>query len=337
MKPLRLGMIGTGYMARKHLQVLAGHPLARLIKVCTTQRSLPVAEEFQRDYGFEGRTSRVEELLDDPELDLVFVCSPDNTHAHYAERLLEAGKHVFCEKPLAIELADFHRLRRAQEHSGKVLQVGMNCRYRDQYVRPYSLIQRGELGPLRFLRGTYLYNSVDRCKKREKEWWFDHPYETYFFLHGNGIHVIDLLQWIGGPVRSVFARASGFELGSDFKADTFSVSLAFESGALGELLISAGAFVPRDFSLEMWLDGGSIRDRQLFRRAGDNVDETPVILPVEQPILDLGMQYTELVRSIHEGAPMMNNLEEAYENYCIIHAIERSVREGQQVGVNPER
>lgn len=336
MEPLRVGMIGTGYMARKHLAVLSQHPLARLTTVCSTPRSHAVGEEFQRQFGFQRCTTRVEDLLEDAELDLVFVCSPDNTHAHYAGLLLESGKHVFCEKPLALELADFHRLRRAQESSGKVLQVGMNCRYRDQYHRPRSLVTQGELGPLRFVRGVYLYNSVERCRKREKEWWFEHPYETYFFLHGNGIHCVDLLQWIGGPVRSVFARASGFELGSDFKADTFSVSLLFESGALGELLVSAGAFVPRDFSLELWLDRGSIRDSRLFRRQGDNVDETPVVLPVEQPVLDLGLQYTDLVRSIREQAPMMNNLAEAYENYCIIHAIERSVREGQQVGVNPE-
>lgn len=336
MQPLRLGMIGTGYMARKHLAILSAHPLAQLAVVCCTERSQAVGDEFCREFGFSRRTTHVEELLEDPSLDLVFVCSPDNTHAHYAGLLLEAGKHVFCEKPLALELADFHRLRRAQEHSGKVLQVGMNCRYRDQFSRPQRLVTAGEMGPLRFLRGVYLYNSVDRCRKREKEWWFQHPYETYFFLHGNGVHCIDLLQWIGGPVRSVFARASGFELGSDFKADTFSVSLQFESGALGELLVSAGAFVPRDFSLELWLDGGSIRDTTLFRRSGDTVDETPVSLPVEQPVLDLGMQYTDLVRSIREQAPMMNDLAEAYENYCIIHAIERSVREGQPVGVNPE-
>lgn len=336
MKPVRLAMAGTGYMARKHLAVLAAHPLAELRTVYSTRRSKAVAEAFVSEFGFRKHTQSWEELAADPEIDLIFVCSPDNTHAHYAATFLEAGKHVFCEKPLALELADFHRLRRAQESSGKVLQVGMNCRYRDQYRRPRSLVESGQLGRLRFLRGVYLYNSVERCRKREKEWWFEHPYETYFFLHGNGIHCIDLLQWIGGPVRSVFARASGFELGNDFKADTFSVSLAFENGALGELLVSASAFLPRDFSLEMWMSEGCIRGDQLYRRSGDNVEETPVTLPVDQPVLDLGMQFEELVRAIQEGGPIHNCLAEAYENYCIIHAIERSVREGQPVGVNPE-
>ncbi|MEW6283226.1 MAG: Gfo/Idh/MocA family oxidoreductase [Candidatus Eremiobacterota bacterium] len=331
--PLKVALIGTGYMARKHADMLAGHPQANLAVVCSTGRSASVAREFRDTYGFRHQTTDWEAIASDPSVDVVFVCSPDATHADCTAGLLEAGKHVLCEKPLATSEPDFDRLRRALARGGGVLQVGMNCRYREQYERPQRLVASSSLGRLRFVRGTYLYNSVEKVHKREKAWWFDHPKDTFFFLHGGGIHCIDLLQWIGGPVRSVHARATGFELGTDFKADTFSVSLEFESGIIGELLVSSSAFLPRDFTLEFWLSEGAIRGTTVYRREGDLVSESVEVLPVLQPLPDLHLQFDELVNAVRHGEPIMNCLDEAYENYCIIRAVERSVRERRPIAV----
>jgi predicted dehydrogenase len=326
-----IAVVGTGYMARKHCDVLASQPDASLRVVCSTERSRGVAEKFKGQYGFAHSTTDYDAVLSDPEVDLLFICSPDSTHADYLVPALRAGKHVFCEKPLARTHEEFRRIREELEAGGRVLQVGMNCRFREQYSIPKRLVEAGEFGELRFLRGTYIYNAVSSVRKREKPWALQYPPGVYPFMHGGGIHCLDLLRWIGGGVRSVFARAVGFELAGDWGADTFLISLAFDGGAIGELLASATAFRPNDFSLELWLGGGSIIGTNIFRRGGDGLASEREEIVVRQEVIDLGLQYADFVRAIESGAQPLNSFAEAYGNFRVLKAVEQSARDGAQV------
>ena len=328
-----LAVIGTGYMAHKHCAALAEHPRAQLATVCGTERSHLTAEELKSRYGFARATADYSSVLSDPETDIVFICSPDSFHAQQVCAALKAGKHVFCEKPLARTEKEFRDIARALEKSKNVLQVGMNCRFREQYSRARDLIVSGDLGELRFLRGTYIVNVVGAVHRQEKPWWPDCPEGVFPFLHGGAIHCLDLLRWIGGEVDSVFARATDFELGSQLKADTFSISFSFAGGAIGELLVAAGAFTPNDFSLEMWLSRGSIVGSKIFRRTDDSVSASPEQIQVEQKIIDLGLQFSDLVRAIKTKTCPLNSFAEAEKNFKVLQAIEASVHAGNPVSV----
>ena len=329
----RIAVVGTGYMARKHCDVLSSRPDASLRVVCSTKKSGGVAEEFKERYGFAHAATDYEAVLSDPEVDLVFVCSPDQTHAEYTASALRAGKHVFCEKPLARTGAEFRLIREGLDASGRVLQVGMNCRFREQYSIPRRMVEAGEFGRLRFLRGTYIYNAVASFRSRQKPWALDYPPGIFPFMHGGGIHCLDLLLWIGGEVGSVYALARGFDLAEEMRADTFSVSLEFESGAAGELLVSGAAFRPNDFSLELWLDGGSIVGTNVFRRDGDGLAPAREEIVVRQEVIDLGLQYADFLRAIESGAPPLNSFQAAYDNFRVLTAIERSARAGAPVAL----
>jgi predicted dehydrogenase len=326
-----IAVIGTGYMARKHCDVLSSHRDASLRVVCSTERSRAVAEKFREQYGFIRSTTDYGTVLSDEDVDLVFICSPDYTHTDYVVPALRAGKHVFCEKPLARAEADFRRILEQLDASGSVLQVGMNCRFREQYSIPKRRVEAGEFGRLRFLRGTYIYNAVSGVRGGEKAWALEYPPDVFPFMHGGGIHCLDLLRWIGGGVKSVYARARGFELAGDLKADTFLISMEFDGGAIGELLVSGSAFRPNDFSLELWLDGGSIVGTSVFRRDGDRVAPAREEIVVRQEVIDLGLQYADFLRAIESGAPPLNSFQEAYENFRVLRAVERSAREGGPV------
>jgi myo-inositol 2-dehydrogenase/D-chiro-inositol 1-dehydrogenase len=331
-------MIGTGSMARRHSAVLATHPEAQLAVVCSTERSVPVSRTFQEEFGFESTTTSFDQIVQNRGLDLVYICSPDRTHPDLVCQALEAGKHVFCEKPLARTEEEFQSVRKALEQNpDRVLQVGMNCRFREQYSLPHQLIHSGKLGAVRLVRGTYLLNKVASAKRREKSWWLDFPPEIQFFLHANGVHILDLMRWYGGPVSSAFCRASGFELGEDYKADTFSISLQFKSGALGEVLISSAAFLPRDISLQTWCDKGSVVGTKVFCRSGEELAPESEEIRVVQETIDLAMQYDALVRAIKGRGNPMNSFEEAYENFLLIRALEESLALDQVVPLSRVR
>ena len=215
-------------------------------------------KQFIQKYGFLRNTTDFDSVLEDTTIDIVIICSPDFIHATQTVKSLRAGKHVLCEKPLARTEKDFAMIKKQLGKSHKTLQIGMNCRFREQYYKPKEIIDKGELGKLGFLKSTYIVNTVDSVKKKEKPWWSDYPPDIFPFLHGGGIHCIDLLRWNGGKVKKVFAKSISFELKKELKSDTFSILLEFDNGVLADCCISASAFRPNSFEFDYWLSDGSI-------------------------------------------------------------------------------
>ena len=329
-----VAVVGSGFVARKHLAALAARDDVSIAAVCSTERSAGPARELAAEHGAERVITSFGDVLQDGDVDVVWICTPDETHAALVNGALGAGKHVFCEKPLARRAADFDAIARAVEESGCTLAVGMNCRFRGQYAAVKDAIDAGELGDLRFLRGTYVVNVVETVRTGAKPWMLDHAQGVHPFLHGGGLHTLDLMRWIAGDVFSVFARATGFELGDEWELDTFSLSLEFASGVVGELLVSASAFRPGDFSLEAWGSDGSIVGRDLFKRTGDGVEASGQV-HFEQSRLDLELQADDVFAAIEAGSPPLNSFGEARANFAVLEAAERSIISGQPVALRP--
>jgi predicted dehydrogenase len=129
----------------------------------------------------------------------------------------------------------------------------------------------------------------------------------------------------------VFARAAALELEEEWGLDTFSVSLRFQSGAIGELLVSAAAPRPNDFSLEAWLTEGSVLDTTVHRGAGDGE-----ALPAEQDRPDLDLQLHDLLEAIRGGGEPQSSYADADANFRVIEAIGRSIETGDAAQVTPE-
>jgi len=317
---LSVGLAGTGYMATKHSEVLSRNQETALTRICSTERSAGVAHELAGRYGWASTTTDFEVLLAD-DVDLVYLCSPDGTHAEYASKALRAGKHVFSEKPLGRTADELASVQTALEESGATLQVGMNCRHRARYraLRDAAV----GLGELHYLRGIYVQNVVDTVRSNAKPWWVTDSAGPLTFLHGGGLHALDLMRWIGGDIVSVQARAAALELEEEWGLDTFSISLRFQSDAVGELLVSAAAPRPNDFSLEAWCAEGSVLDTTAYR--GTDEGEP---LPVEQTRPDLELQLEDLVEAIRGGGEPASSYADADANFRVIDAIGRSIESG---------
>lgn len=320
-----VAVIGTGYMAKKHCQVIHTLPELRLEQLCSTDRSRNIANEWETAYRFRTVTTSYKAVLEDPRVDIVLICSPDADHPAMTVEALRAGKHVLCEKPLARDKSEFELIGKVLAKSKKVLQVGMNCRFREQFSIPKAWTLANELGKLRFLRGVYLYNSVDALRQGQKPWMRLKKGKMQPFLQGGAIHCLDLLRWIGGKITSVFARAQAFELKEIWTHDTFSVSIEFEKGQIGELLASASAFTPQDFHLELWYSHGSIQAHQVYRREGAHTSPHSVPLNVVQAKGDLLLEWEDLLSAIATGKSPLNSYEEARANFLVMQAIEESI------------
>ena len=320
-------------MAKKHCDAMSDSSKIVLDTIVSTEKSTTDAEEFKRKFGFRKTSTDIDSVIQDHNIDIVIICTPDSTHANLVTKFLRGGKHVLCEKPLARTKDDFNIIKKELEKSRKVLQVGMNCRFREQYYKPKEIIAKGELGKLRFLKSTYVANAVESVKKQEKPWWLEYPSDIFPFLHGGGIHCIDLVRWNGGKVKKVFATSTSLEL-KELKSDTFSISLEFESGVLADCCISASAFRPNSFEFDYWLaDGSIINNTKVFGKKNNRANLLYEI-KIEQKIIDLRLQFENMLESIEGNKSPLNSFEEAYDNFIVISAIEKSLREGTVISIS---
>ena len=123
-------------MARKHCDALSGYSKIILDTIVSTEKSGTIAEEFKQKFGFKRATTDVDSVIQDESIDIVVICTPDSSHADLVTKFLRVSKHVLCEKPLARTKNDFDVIKDELEKSRKILQVGMNCRFREQYSKP---------------------------------------------------------------------------------------------------------------------------------------------------------------------------------------------------------
>lgn len=203
----RIGIIGCGKIAQvRHIPEYAAHPEAEIVGFydVNAERCRELAER----YGGRAYES-VEALLGDPDIDAVSVCAANFAHAGLSIAALKAGKHVLCEKPMAVTLEECEEMVRAAKESGKYLMIGHNQRLAKAHVKAKQLLDRGEIGRIVSMRTTFGHGgpetwSIDAGKD---VWFFSKRYASMGAMADLGVHKTDLLQFLSGShVRRVTAR-----------------------------------------------------------------------------------------------------------------------------------
>lgn len=191
---LNVGFVGCGAIARKkHIPLAMQNPFLHIYGFYN--RSLPAAQRCQFEFGnrdsFVARTP--EELLENPDVDVIVVATPNSSHADYAIQALEQSKHVICEKPMAITPAEGERMLEASRRNQKLLHISYQNRYTDQAIYAKHLAQEGKLGQIYYAKAYALRRRAVPTwgigLKREQG---GGP------LLDIGSHAIDLALWLGG-------------------------------------------------------------------------------------------------------------------------------------------
>ena len=225
--PVGVGLIGAGWIGSFHGESLARRvPGARLVAVADPAPG--AAHRLADRLGVPAARTDPAELIEDPEVEAVVIASPATTHAELVVAAAGAGKAVFCEKPMAVRLADADRAVAAAGSAGVPLQVGFNRRFAPDFVAAYEVVAGGGIGTPRQLRSlTRDPGGFDPAAVRPGT----------IFLE-TLIHDFDTLRWLnpGAAVTEVYAVADALvepQWRDRGLLDTATVLLRFDNGAIG--------------------------------------------------------------------------------------------------------
>ncbi len=201
--PLRVGIAGLGRLGKRHAEQLARHtPGAVLSAACSP---VPAELDWARsELGVQRCHADYADLLADPEVDAVVLVTPTTLHADQTCAALRAGKHVFVEKPLSLDVATCLAVEAvAREHPDRVAMVGFVRRFDPSYARAKAAIDAGQLGR------PFLVRS-QTCDQNDPEGFFVRFASTSGGIFMDcSVHDIDLARWMLGNPRAVRAFASG--------------------------------------------------------------------------------------------------------------------------------
>jgi len=257
---LGVGLIGTGFMGKSHALawrnaravmggLLPGLPRVRLEVLADTpeEQAIRMADQF----GFARATADWRSLVTDPAVDVVSITTPNKLHAEIAIAALKAGKHVWCEKPLALTLADARAMEAAARRSGRATMVGYNYIRNPAHQHAIRLIRDGAIGrPFEF-RG---WVEEDYTADEAMPWsWRAMVSEAGLGALGDiGTHLISLTEGLMGPMESLVGemqtvyptrrKADGSGEAPVENEDCASALVRFASGAKGTLVASRAAW-----------------------------------------------------------------------------------------------
>jgi len=209
-KEYRIGLIGAGFMAKAHSMAYASMPMffwpAPGIpvrqKVCdiNMERAKGAAEQL----GYKEYTDSWQNVVNDPQIDIVDICTPNDIHAEIAIAAAKNGKHIFCEKPISLTSREAREmLDTAVKHNVKHM-LAFNYRRTPAVALARQIIEKGEIGQILNFRGTYLQDwSAD--PNSPLSWRFQKEICGTGTLGDIGTHVIDIARYLVGEIDQVSA------------------------------------------------------------------------------------------------------------------------------------
>ncbi|MFN8470418.1 MAG: Gfo/Idh/MocA family oxidoreductase [Caldilineaceae bacterium] len=276
MRPVRIGMIGYGGIGRVHamgyrsLPYHYGLPASsiQLVGVATTRPQ--TAQAAAAEIGCEYWTDDYRQLLAQPDVEAVDICVPNHMHAEIVKAAAAAGKHIYCEKPLAMDVAEAKAMVAAVQAAGVITQMTFNFRFVPAVLRAQQLVREGFLGRIFSFRGRY-YRSSYIDPQKPLTWRQRKAIAGGGALFDIGSHILDLLYSLLGPYEAVQAtldtlipqrpaEAGAAELVPVDVDDIALLHLRTANGVLGLVEVSRmGTGLTNDLQFEIFGEQGAIR------------------------------------------------------------------------------
>ncbi|NLC56162.1 MAG: Gfo/Idh/MocA family oxidoreductase [Armatimonadetes bacterium] len=335
MAKLGAAVIGAN-MGAGHAVGYVNNPHTELRAVCDL--NLESAQRLAAAHGAAVATANWEELLRRDDIQIVSVATPDPLHAPMTVACLEAGKHVLCEKPMALTLPECEEMIAAADRTGKLLMVGQVCRFAPGFRLTKHLIERGEIGELFFVESEYAHDYTHAVGAGN--WRKDPKIKREPFV-GGACHAVDLVRWIAGNMVECFAY-SNHKVLTDWPVDDCTIATyKFENGVIGKVMCSIGCKRPYTMRSVFYGSKGTIISDNTSPSIQLYTQDLPttldwITLPVNLASHNVAAEIDELVACIVEGRPLATDGREGARTVAACRAAVESAATGKPVAVRTE-
>lgn len=339
MSKINVGIHGLGWVAGAHIETIKEMDGMR-VTAASSRRELD-ADRLEGRYGIPIEPHQsYEELLADPDVDVVDICSPSPYHTEQAIAAAEAGKDLILEKPIALNWEDAKRLRAAIRENETRVCVCFEVRYSEQARTTRSAIEKELLGDVHYAEIDY-YHAVG-------PWYGQFDWNVKKDGGGSsllsaGCHSLDLLLgYMDGEVEEVtsYSTKSDNELFEPYEYDTTSVTiLRFTDGSVGKVASSLDCLQPYYLRVHLIGSSGTVLDDKFYTEELDGLQRDRWST-LGTPLVDSGdvehhpylPQFEAFAESLRSGEPMpLTDFETAFESHRVIFAADRSAAEGRPV------
>ncbi|SDW65431.1 Gfo/Idh/MocA family protein [Paenibacillus sp. CF384] len=349
-KKLNIGVIGAGSISGAHLGAYATNKDAVLVAICdkNEERAQAAAEK----YGAAKIYTDYRELLADPSIDAVSICTWNNTHAEITIAALEAGKNVLCEKPLCKTVEEAERVQAAVEATGKLLQVGFVRRYASSIEVLKRFIDAGDLGEIYYAKATCL-----RRLGNPGGWFSDIERSGGGPLIDLGVHIIDICWYLMGKpkVKSVsgntyrklgnrshiknlgFYKAADYDAEKNDVEDLANAIIRFENGASLMVDVSFALHAQKDeLSVKLYGDQGGVEVEPALVIMGEKHDTIVNMTPqVDHTTFDFndafGREIGHFINSCLGRTETLSPVQDGVEVTRMLCAIYESAAKGTEI------
>jgi predicted dehydrogenase len=336
-RPVRIGVIGAG-IGYVHVSNLKNVPDVEVVAICdlNEERARRVADEFGVPNVFTDHM----EMLKQDWIDGVLVCTPNFLHASLTIDSLQAGKHVMCEKPMAMCAADAEKMVEAAKNSGKILMMGFNNRFRGDSQLLKKYIEAGELGDIYYAKTGW----VRRKGIPGLGGWFTTKAKAGGGpLIDLGVHVLDLTLWLMGNPRPISVMGSAYAKFGPKAAEERGGTYDVEDLATGMIKLDNGATLFLEASWASHIGKEQVYTSLMGTEGGADLDPLRIYKDVYGVSTDLSPQFKQVsghemevqhfVECLREGKEPMSTGQHGLDIMRILDAIYLSMETGRGVDV----
>jgi predicted dehydrogenase len=340
MKKYKVGVVGYGWVASAHIPAINASTLGEVVAVCSA-RPMNGGELSARHGGKIAVYQDLDQMLANPEINVISLCSLPDLHVQQAQRAAEAGKHLIIEKPLCLSSRDLRVLMRAVNQSKVRVCVCFECRFSNQFVATKSVIDQGLLGDLHYGEIDY-YHGIGPWYGQFR--WNIRRNQGGSALLSAGCHALDALRLcMGSEVVEVtsYATRSGSKLFRAYEYPSTSVTLLkFKNGSVGKCAASLDCLQPYYFHTHLVGSKGSLLDNKFY--SSDLGTDKAHWNTLSLKMLDSGdvadhpyqTQFQAFFEALEEGRDMpLTNLAEAAKTHEVIFAADLSAKTGRPVKI----
>jgi myo-inositol 2-dehydrogenase/D-chiro-inositol 1-dehydrogenase len=330
-KVIKVGVIGAGRIGKIHAESLATRVPGAVV-TAIADVNLEAAQELADKLHIPRVYADYREIMQDPSIDAVAICSSTNTHADLMIEAAAAGKHIFCEKPVDHSLAKIDKAIEAVNKAGVKCQIGFNRRFDANFKKLRDLVKEGKIGDLHILRIT----SRDPAP----------PPAEYVKSSGGmfldmTIHDFDMARYLAGSeVLEVYAVGGVMvdpEIGKAGDIDTAVITLKFANGAIGTIDNCRKAAYGYDQRAEVFGSGGmaatanNTPNTSVYSNADGVHSEKPLYFFLERYMDSFVAEMREFIAAIREDAVTPVTVEDGRKPVVIAMAAKRSMEENRPV------